>query len=87
MYTVYILYSAKYGKIYIGYTSNLEDRMKSHNQFATKGYTVRYRPWVVAFTEEYTDKLTALRREKALKNGQGRAHIKEKLRELGFISA
>lgn len=47
MYVVYVLYSERYSKIYIGYTSDLIDRFHSHNQFAAKGYTVHYRPWEV----------------------------------------
>ena len=30
-FTVYVLYSEKYDNIYIGYTSNLTERFKSHN--------------------------------------------------------
>lgn len=37
--------------IYIGYTSDLIDRFHSHNQFATKGYTVKFRPWQVIYIE------------------------------------
>jgi putative endonuclease len=90
MYTVYVLYSPTYNKIYIGYTSDLPNRMLSHNQLSSKGYTVRYRPWSVLFTEEYTDKSEALSREKALKSGQGRVYIWEIIRkriEEGLISA
>ena len=38
MYTVYVLYSEEHDKIYIGYTSNLEQRLKSHNELGTKGW-------------------------------------------------
>ena len=44
MYVVYILYSAKYNKIYIGYTSNLRARLVSHNELGKKGWTIKYRP-------------------------------------------
>jgi len=87
MYTVYVLYSKKFNKIYIGYTSDLENRLLSHNKLATKGYTVRYRPWKVAFTEDYPDKNSALKREKALKGGQGRQFIRNRFVLLGFVSA
>ncbi|RKY53390.1 MAG: hypothetical protein DRP89_06275 [Candidatus Neomarinimicrobiota bacterium] len=45
MYTTYVLYSEKYDKIYIGFTSNLEGRLLAHNELSTKGWTVRFRPW------------------------------------------
>ena len=75
MFTVYVLYSEKFNKIYIGYTGNLEERLLSHNKLGTKGHTLKYRPWVVAFTEEYPTKTQAMKREKALKSGKGREYI------------
>ncbi|MFT5823021.1 MAG: putative endonuclease [Crocinitomix sp.] len=47
MFYTYILYSKKFNKIYIGCTSNLEDRFLSHNEKDTKGYTTRYFPWII----------------------------------------
>jgi len=64
MYTVYILYSSKFRKKYIGYTSNLIERFKPHNYLATKGYTMRYRPRVVIHTEVFETIEQALKREK-----------------------
>ncbi|WP_426670702.1 GIY-YIG nuclease family protein [Mucilaginibacter sp. McL0603] len=43
MFTVYALYSTKYNKIYIGFTSDLNNRFLSHNELATKGHTIKYR--------------------------------------------
>ncbi len=77
MFTVYVLYSPTFDKIYIGYTSNLEQRILSHNQLAKKGYTVKYRPWVVIHTEEYSSKADAMKREKQLKSNQGREFLWE----------
>jgi len=42
MFTVYVLYSQKYDKIYIGATSDLENRFLSHNELDTKGYTIKF---------------------------------------------
>ncbi|MCB0380170.1 MAG: GIY-YIG nuclease family protein [Flavobacteriales bacterium] len=85
MYKVYILYSRNFNKIYIGYTSNLEGRFISHNEKATKGYTIKYRPWVIAFFEEFESKSEAIKREKELKSSRGRAFVWEKINELGLI--
>ncbi|WP_348677251.1 GIY-YIG nuclease family protein [Flavobacterium coralii] len=38
---VYVLYSKKYNKHYVGCTFNLLERFKSHNFLGTKGYTVK----------------------------------------------
>ena len=75
IYTVYVLYSIKFDKIYIGYTSNLEQRLISHNILATKGYTIKFRPWTILFTEEFNNISDALKREKELKSGVGRKYI------------
>ncbi len=75
MFTVYVLYSEKFDKIYIGFTSDLTTRVKSHNELGTKGWTIRYRPWVILYTEQYELKSLALKREKELKSGSGREFI------------
>ncbi|MEM9885660.1 MAG: GIY-YIG nuclease family protein [Bacteroidota bacterium] len=79
MFTVYVLYSEKYDKIYIGYTSNLAERFKSHNELGKKGYTIKYRPWQIIHTEEFETKSAAMKREKQLKAGQGRQWIRATL--------
>jgi len=86
MFTVYVLYSKKYNRIYIGYTSNMEQRLLSHNELSTKGYTIRYRPWTIVLTEEYKTKGEARDREKQLKGGQGRAFVWNEIERLGLIS-
>ena len=75
MYTVYVLYSDRYQKIYVGYTSNLIERFKSHNLLGTKGWTIKFRPWQIIYTEEFVDKSAALVREKELKSSRGREFI------------
>ena len=78
-YVVYILYSKKYNKKYIGYTSQLIARFHSHNELSRKGYTVRYRPWIVLHVEFFRLKKEAMAREKFLKSGQGREWIAENI--------
>jgi putative endonuclease len=50
----------------------MANRIISHNELATKGFTLKYRPWVIAHTEEYPTKTEALKRENYLKSTQGR---------------
>ncbi len=78
-FVVYILYSEKYNKTYTGYTSDLISRFRSHNQLATKGFTVSYRPWKVVYLEFFEIKKEAIIREKSLKSGNGREWVKDKL--------
>ena len=79
MYTVYILYSPDHDKIYVGYTSDLTQRLLSHNGLSNKGWTRRYRPWKLIYSEAHNTKGQALMREKQLKGGQGRQWIRETL--------
>ena len=76
MFTVYVLFSEKFNKIYIGYTSDLDARFLSHNLLANKGWTIKFRPWKIIHTEIFTEKLQALKREKELKSAKGRAFLR-----------
>jgi putative endonuclease len=76
MYIVYGLYSPGYNKIYIGFSSDLDSRLFFHNNSTNKGYTSRFRPWIIIYKEEAPDKTTAMKREKQLKSARGRLFIK-----------
>jgi putative endonuclease len=84
------LYSKDYQKTYVGFTSNLLERFKSHNSIGKKGWTIKYRPWIVIYTEFFKEKVSALKKEKFLKSGLGRKWLKEKMeidyKINGFIS-
>ena len=75
MYTVYVLCSPSFNQIYIGFTSDLPNRFLSHNELATKGHTIKFRPWVIAYTEEHQTKSEAMKRETQLKSANGRAFV------------
>jgi putative endonuclease len=79
MYCVYVLYSEKHDRLYIGETSNLIIRFHFHNEYAKKGYTIRYRPWFVILVEFYSTRKEALKREKELKGGKGREWIRNEV--------
>ena len=85
MFTTYVLYSEKYNKIYVGYTSSLEERVKSHNIFAKTGYTVKFRPWIVIYTECYDSKQEAMKREKELKTLRGRDFIRNLIKAEKYL--
>ena len=74
MYVTYVLYSQKFNKIYIGYTSSLISRFKSHNELG-KGWTKKFRPWKVVLVEFFKSKKEAMKREKDLKGAKGREWI------------
>ncbi|NHM02970.1 GIY-YIG nuclease family protein, partial [Flavobacterium difficile] len=50
---VYIIYSSAKNKFYIGYTSDLEERIIRHNQ-KSKGFTGNTDDWKLMYTENYS---------------------------------
>jgi len=76
MFFVYALYSVKYDRIYVGFTSNLEQRIKTHNAPLNRRYTGKYQPWILIHTEQFDEKISAMKREKELKSFRGREFIR-----------
>jgi putative endonuclease len=76
MYWVYALYSRDFDKIYIGSTSDLTGRLNAHNHPANHGWTARFKPWTLLYSEAYTSKSEALHRERELKTARGRVFIR-----------
>jgi putative endonuclease len=77
MWYVYVLYSVRCGKTYVGFSVDLERRLHEHNVSERKGFTLRCRPWLLIHQEAFESKEAAMKREKFLKSGQGRELIKE----------
>jgi putative endonuclease len=77
MYHVYVLYSPRYDKIYVGYSSDVGVRFVYHNHGPEKGWTSKYRPWCLVWLEGYATKQEAIKREKYLKGARGRKWIWE----------
>ena len=71
---VYILYSSFKDKFYIGYTSNIEERLIRHNQ-KSKGFTGTTNDWKIVYSELHSTKLEALTREKQIKSWKSRSKI------------
>ncbi|WP_343486565.1 GIY-YIG nuclease family protein [Allomuricauda sp. d1] len=74
---VYIMYSEKSDVFYKGYTTDLIQRFKSHNELATKGYTLKHRPWKVVHVEFFDSEKEAKKRETFFKSGIGRKWIRK----------
>ena len=75
MWFVYILYSDKIDRYYVGVTDNLEWRLERHNDGWGK-FTKRGVPWKIVYHESYTSKSDALKREKQIKNKKSRSYIR-----------
>jgi len=76
-YVIYAIKSSFDNRIYVGFTSNLEKRIKEHNQGKTKS-TKGFRPWVLIYKETTKTRLEARKREKFLKSGCGKEFLKIK---------
>ena len=63
---VYILQSKKDNSYYIGFTSDLNQRLKYHNSGKSR-YTSKKMPWKVVYTEKFNTRSEAMKREKFLK--------------------
>jgi predicted GIY-YIG superfamily endonuclease len=73
---VYILRSdCDPGRHYVGITSNLLNRLDWHNH-GPSGHTIHHRPWSLVVSMEFPTELEAVRFEKYLKSGSGRAFAK-----------
>ena len=76
MFTVYVLHSQRFDKIYVGYTSDIEKRLFAHNHPSNKGWTKSFQPWKIIYREEFERKEEAMVREKQLKSSRGREFIR-----------
>jgi len=85
MFYVYVIKNSLNGKIYIGQTSNLEKRLKRHNDKLSnkrKSFTYKNKgsgKWILVYKEEFEERKDALKREKKLKSFQGRKFLRDKI--------
>ena len=70
MFTVYIIRSESTGRYYIGFTSNIADRLKHHNSGASK-FTKGKGPWILVYSENFKEKGDAWLRERKIKSYRG----------------
>lgn len=76
MFYVYILNSIiNPNRLYIGYTYDIENRLKDHN-YGESIYTKKYAPWKLMTYVAFDDKDKAITFEKYLKAGSGRSFAK-----------
>ncbi|KKT82152.1 MAG: hypothetical protein A3E64_02150 [Candidatus Harrisonbacteria bacterium RIFCSPHIGHO2_12_FULL_48_16] len=80
MYYVYLLENLNDKSWYIGFTENLDQRVKDHNDGRGGRTTKLKHGWNLIYCEMYLNKEDALGREKFLKSGSGRRFLKKQLR-------
>jgi len=84
MFYNYVLQSLKNRILYIGYTADLKNRLKEHNQGLSKA-TKPYIPWKLIYYEACLNKKDAMRRENYLKTSQGQRLLKRRLKDYFFL--
>ena len=74
MYYFYIIYSTLLDKYYLGYTSDLNERLKKHNTHH-KGFTGKANDWKVVYSENFNNKNDAYKREQQVKKWKNKSKI------------
>ena len=77
-YYVYILKSEVDNQLYSGYTANLKERLKLHNEGKVPS-TKKRRPLKLIYFEGCINQQDATKREKYLKSGNGKIYLKNRL--------
>ncbi len=78
MYYIYVLESQKDRNLYVGCTSNIENRLKLHNKGAVQS-TKHRTPFKLVYYETYEDKYEAFRMERFYKSATGKKVLKNKI--------
>ena len=79
MHYVYLLRSLSHpDQTYVGYTSNLSERLATHNSKGSP-HTSKFVPWEIMCTISFREKSKAEAFESYLKSGSGRAFAKKRL--------
>ena len=79
MFYVYILYSQKTNKYYIGSTNDIERRLLEHNRGKT-AFSKTGMPWILKYSETFQTKSEAVKRENYIKSSKSRLYIESLLR-------
>ena len=79
MHSVYILRSKKDKTLYVGYSSNIKERLIEHQKGRVLS-TRNKRPIEMIYCESYQNRKDAMQRELFFKSGWGRNYIKKILR-------
>jgi len=74
MYFLYILFSSKLKRYYVGYTIDIQRRLSEHNRMKGK-FTDIGIPWKLVYTEQYYSKKEVMKRERFIKSRKSKQFI------------
>ena len=78
MFYTYVLKSKKDNELYIGFSSDLKNRLTEHNKGLVEA-TKNRRPFEIVYYEACLNEKKAIAREKVLKTGFGRLYLKKRI--------
>ena len=76
MFYIYILYSKRLDKFYVGSTNNIERRLEDHNRGKT-AFTKQGMPWKIKYSETFNIRAEAVHREQYIKKQKSRIFIEK----------
>lgn len=82
---VYVLLSQKDRKLYVGYTTDLKERVRRHQAGFVPATSSRL-PVTLIFYEAFLNKYDALRRERYFKTTKGKRSLRQMLKEYTVAS-
>lgn len=78
-YKVFVLYSYKFDRIYVGYTTSLTDYMVTMNVMESDNPLYEFRPWTLVHMELFATEEEAMVREGFLKQDLGQDYIRREI--------
>jgi putative endonuclease len=77
---IYILYSERLNKFYVGSTNDLTRRLDDHNRGKTS-FTKTGMPWALRYAESFGTRQEAVKRELEIKRNKSRKYIEKLISE------
>ena len=73
-YCVYIIYSEKLDRYYVGYSENIQDRLFRHINSGSKS-TKKTNDWRLVYSQQFDSKSAANQRELEIKRKKSRKYV------------
>lgn len=74
MFYIYIIYSKKADKYYVGQTDDIDSRLLAHLSGISK-YTAIANDWILVYSESFETRKEAINRENEIKRKKSRKYI------------
>ena len=74
---LYIIYSSKTDRYYIGVSKELEKRLHRHNQGTSRSTKTGAPNWKLVYKEEHPNRSAAMKRESYLKRMKSRMYLEQ----------